>query len=148
MIPLRDENPTRSFAFVTLTLIVINVLVFLREITLVDVRVFFEQYALLPQRVSQAGSPKDYLPVLTSMFLHGGWMHLILNMWFFWLFVRLFNVLAILMLAVWFGLQLVSGWLTKSDQGGGVAFWAHIGAFIAGLVLIPLFKKRRVRLFQ
>jgi len=51
---------------------------------------------------------------------------------------------------LWFGMQLLSGMavLNSMDVNGGVAFWAHVGGFIAGMVLIPVFKKRGVRLFQ
>jgi membrane associated rhomboid family serine protease len=65
-----------------------------------------------------------------------------------WIFFKLFYVPAMLMLVFWFGLQLLSGLLTTGNENGGVAFWAHIGGFVAGVALIPLFKKRGVRLFQ
>jgi membrane associated rhomboid family serine protease len=68
-----------------------------------------------------------------------------------WIFWRVFYVPALLFLVLWFGLQLFSGLavLNNTDvDGGGVAFWAHVGGFIAGAVLIPVFKKRGVRLFQ
>ena len=56
---------------------------------------------------------------------------------------------AVLMLIFWFGLQLISGLAVRgSDVTGGVAFWAHVGGFVAGMMLIVPFKKRRVRLFQ
>jgi membrane associated rhomboid family serine protease len=147
------------------------------------------------------------------MFLHGGWMHLIGNMWFLWIFgnnvedamghlrfvvfyllcgfaaallqaafdtdsvipmvgasgaiggvmgayvmmyprvhvhllvflgfyVNTVAVPAIFMLGYWFLLQLVSGTMAAGSQGGGVAFWAHVGGFIAGVVLGFLFRDR------
>ena len=146
--------------------------------------------------------------VVTSMFLHGSWMHLIGNMWFLWVFGNniedsmghgrfvvfylLTGVLASLthialsptaalptvgasgaisgvmgayivlypqvrvdtlifwwivpvrawfMLGYWFLIQLVSGTATLGMQGGGVAFWAHVGGFVVGLVLIRLFQR-------
>jgi membrane associated rhomboid family serine protease len=157
------------------------------------------------------------LTVLTSMFMHGGWMHLIGNMLYLWIFgdnvedsmghVRyvIFYVLcgvaaalaqalpepnseipmvgasgaisgvlgaylllhphakvlvaipfgfilhtmrlpAGLVLAMWFGLQLLSNTMSQSG-GGGVAFRAHIGGFVAGMLLVGIFKRRNVRLF-
>jgi rhomboid family protein len=66
-----------------------------------------------------------------------------------WIFFRFIYVPAWLLLIFWFGLQLLSGWTTLGAiEHGGVAFWAHVGGFVAGLGLIPLFKKRYVRLFQ
>jgi membrane associated rhomboid family serine protease len=67
-----------------------------------------------------------------------------------WIFWRVFYVPAILYLVFWFGMQLLSGMavLNTMDVNGGVAFWAHVGGFIAGIFLIPVFKKRGVRLFQ
>lgn len=159
------------------------------------------------------GSGGGWHTVLTSMFLHGGWMHLIGNMWFLWIFgnnvedamgharfvvfyllcgvaaamlqaafdtdsvipmvgasgaiggvmgayvmmyprvhvhllvflgfyVNTIAVPAIFMLGYWFLLQLVSGTMAAGSQGGGVAFWAHVGGFIAGVVLNFLFRNR------
>jgi membrane associated rhomboid family serine protease len=66
-----------------------------------------------------------------------------------WIFIRFIEVPAVLILVLWFGLQLLSGWAALgSSQEGGVAFWAHVGGFITGMVLILPFKKRGVRLFQ
>jgi membrane associated rhomboid family serine protease len=54
-----------------------------------------------------------------------------------------------LMLVLWFGMQLLSGLaVLHVDVNGGVAFWAHVGGFVAGILLTPIFKKRGVRLFQ
>jgi membrane associated rhomboid family serine protease len=221
MIPLHDDNPTRRVAFVTVGLIVVNVLVFLYELTLpstAQINAFFADFALIPATVSQAVTPGAYGTVFTSMFLHGGWMHLIGNMLYLWvfgnniedaaghfrflvfyllcgaaaaaaqvaisphstvpmvgasgavsgvlgaylllyprarvlvvipilIFLKFIYVPAMLLLVFWFALQLLSGWVTLgATHGGGVAFWAHIGGFAAGLVLIPLFKRRGVPL--
>lgn len=222
MIPLYDDNPTRSFSFVTITLIVINVVAFFYELSLPApvLEQLVHQYGLVPAAVTQRGMLSDYGTVFTSMFLHGGWAHLIGNMlylWIFgnniedavghgrfivfyllcgsaaaaaqivvsplstvpmigasgavsgvlgaylllfprarvlilvpiWIFLRFVYVPAMLMLILWFALQLLSGLLDRGmNIGGGVAFWAHIGGFVTGLLLIPLFKKRRVRLFR
>jgi membrane associated rhomboid family serine protease len=201
----------------------LNTIVFLHELSLRNpdrVEAFFATFSLTPACLTQAPSPNSYLTVFTSMFLHGGWMHIIGNMlylWIFgrnvedsvghfkfiifyllcgvaaaaaqvaiapdstvpmigasgaisgvlgaylllfprarvlvlfpiWIFWRLFYVPALLLLVIWFGMQLLSGLaVLGTDTNGGVAFWAHVGGFIAGMLLIPIFKKRSVRLFQ
>jgi membrane associated rhomboid family serine protease len=222
MIPLRDENPTRTFAFVTVVIIALNAVVFWYELSLPNrahVEAFFANFALTPAHLTQAPSPDAYRTIFTSMFMHGGWFHIIGNMWFLWIFGnniedsvghfkfiffyllcgigaaatqvaiapdstvpmigasgavsgvlgaylllfprarvlvlfpiwifwRLFHVPAMLMLILWFGMQLLSGWGTLGATEGGVAFWAHIGGFVAGMVLILPFKRRGVRLFR
>ena len=71
---------------------------------------------------------------------------LLVPIWFFLEFIR---VPAVIMLLFWFALQLFSGWASQAAaQAGGVAFWAHVGGFLAGMALIVPFKKRGVRLFQ
>jgi membrane associated rhomboid family serine protease len=222
MIPLRDDRPTRTFAFVTVALIIVNAVVFLHELSLPTpgrVQAFFADFALTPAYLIQAPSLGSYRTIFTSMFVHGGWMHIIGNMlylWIFgrnvedsvghfkfiifyllsgvaaaaaqvaiapdstvpmigasgaisgvlgaylllfprarvlilfpiWIFWRLFYVPAFLLLIFWFGMQLLSGFAVLSmDVNGGVAFWAHVGGFVAGMLLIPIFKKRGVRLF-
>ena len=93
MIPLRDENPSLTVPFVTRALIVVNTLVFVYELLLgPDLREFMNVWGLRPERlvmsVSDHASP--LLPALatvfTSMFLHGGWSHLIGNMWYLYIF--------------------------------------------------------------
>ncbi len=224
MIPLRDENPTRSFPFVTLTLIAINVAVFFYELSLAgdrQIEQFFNTFGLVPARLSGGFDPVAAGTVFTSMFLHGGWFHLIGNMLYLWIFgnniedaaghlkflvfyllcgiaaaaaqiaaapagvipmvgasgavagvlgaylllfprvkvVVLIPILiiwhltrmpAVVVLLFWFVLQLFNGWLAlgATQSTGGVAWWAHIGGFVAGMIAIPLFKKRRVRLFR
>jgi len=94
MIPLRDNNPRHGFPIVTLTLILANCAVFFREVAASEaaLNAMFESYALIPARTTAffAGRPvpasEALFPFLTSMFLHGGWMHLIGNMWFLWIF--------------------------------------------------------------
>ena len=223
MIPLRDDRPTRAFAFVTVAIIILNALVFWHELSLGNpkrVESFFATFALTPAYLTHAPSADSYLTIFTSMFMHGGWLHIIGNMlylWIFgnnvedsighfkfilfyllcgiaaaatqvailpnstvpmigasgavsgvlgaylllfprarvlvlfpvWIFWRVFYVPAMLMLVLWFGMQLLSGLaVLHFDVNGGVAFWAHVGGFIAGMLLIPIFKKRGVRLFQ
>ena len=93
MIPLRDENPASRAPVITRALIVINVVFFLYELLIgSNLRDFMFQWGLVPLRITwalergtepviQAGTP-----LITSMFLHGGWMHLIGNMWYLALF--------------------------------------------------------------
>lgn len=212
LLPLYDDNPNQRLPLVTLGLIVINVLVFLYEVSLPDAAQVELVYAagFLPARLIGEGvrSGVEYLPLpltfVTHMFLHGGWMHLIGNMWFLWIFgdnvedrlghlrflaiyvlwgfvaagtqffeggdptipmvgasgaiagvlgayavlypsakvhvlafififITRIRVPALLMLSLWFGVQFMS--LSEA----GVAWWAHIGGFVAGVALgIPL----------
>jgi membrane associated rhomboid family serine protease len=213
-LPIRDHNPSGRTPFVTLFLIGANVLVFLTywyglpsEEALGR---FFLQYGLVPARISFG---EGYGTFLSSMFLHGGWLHLIGNMLFlyifgdnmeeemghlgfllfylasgvaaalgqfaaepqsmvpmvgasgaiagvmggyllmfpkarvdvFFFFVVFFRVVPIpawIVLGIWFAMQLGSGWATPADQGG-VAYWAHAGGFVAGLVLsLPVWLRR------
>jgi membrane associated rhomboid family serine protease len=204
-IPLRDTQPSYSKPFVTMIIIVINVLVFLFQLSLdqYSLNAFIATYGLVPDRFSA-------INVITSMFLHGGWMHIIGNMWFLWIFgdniedilghgkflifyllcgivaalaqvmlnpysrvpmvgasgaiagvmgsyllkfpharietlafififLTRFDVPAWLMLILWFGTQLFSGVGSIGHtmvNEGGTAFFAHIGGFVAGMVLI------------
>lgn len=219
MIPLRDDNPTRSFPVVTVTFIVINCLMFLVELGQGrNAQQFIETYGMKPAEILHDRSLEEYMTFLTSMFLHGGWMHLIGNMLYLWIFgnniedamgkfrfvifyllagfgasaahifsdahsmiptigasgaisgvlgaylllfphARVMTLLPLgmhtqviylpswVLLVIWFGMQLFSGWYTAGGEGGGVAFWAHVGGFVAGIILVPLFKRRDVRFF-
>lgn len=94
MIPLKDLTPRRSLPVVTLVLILINVAVWLHQVSLPPTagEAFVKMYGLVPYRVSQALAGHHYtmgqalLPLFTCMFLHGGWLHIIGNMWFLWVF--------------------------------------------------------------
>ena len=91
MIPLRDENPAEGPAIVTWTLIAVNAAVFLYEFALgPDLTRFIMHWGLVPARsltLFADGSPiRAGVPFFTSMFLHGGWMHLIGNMWYLAIF--------------------------------------------------------------
>jgi membrane associated rhomboid family serine protease len=223
MIPLHDDNPTRTFPFVSVFFIVVNIAIFIFEVSLPNpqaVEAFFASYALVPAELTQSPSLPVIGTIFSSMFLHGGWLHLIGNMlylWVFgnniedsvghirfiifylvcgvgaagtqvfihpdstipmvgasgavsgvlgaylliyprarvlvlvpiWIFLKFVRVPAWIVLLLWFGLQLLSGAVSLGQvASGGVAFWAHIGGFVAGMLLIPVFKKSRVRLFQ
>jgi membrane associated rhomboid family serine protease len=93
MFPIKNAVPTRYPPLVTRALITVNCAVFLFELSLSpgEVNRLLLRFALIPAQYfspySDTGlSPVDYLPFLTMMFLHGGWLHLILNMWTLWLF--------------------------------------------------------------
>src|SRR2546429_9940268 len=94
MIPLRDTIPSREVPVVTWALIFVNTLVFLFELTLspADLEALFHVFGIVPARYSHPdwaaaiGFPDNYWPFLTSMFLHGGFMHVIGNMWTLWIF--------------------------------------------------------------
>jgi membrane associated rhomboid family serine protease len=94
MIPLWDNVTRKKFPAVVLALIAANCFMFFRELTLPEQQAnqFIQAYALVPAHTAGffAGEPVrmklGILPLFTSMFLHGGWMHLIGNMWFLWLF--------------------------------------------------------------
>jgi len=214
MFPIRDHNPSGRTPFVTLALIAANVGIFaLYWLALASDEAlgrFFMAYGLVPARISYG---EGYWTFVTSMFLHGGWMHLIGNMlflyifgdnmeeemghlgflgfylasgvaaagaqfaaepgsmvpmvgasgaiagvmggyllmfprarvdvfFFFVVFFRVFPIPAWIVLGVWFAMQLGSGWATPADQGG-VAYWAHAGGFMAGLLMaVPAWLRR------
>jgi len=213
MIPLRSSERTYSTATVTLIIIALNVLVFFHEITLSNFRLnlFIEHYGLVPDRL-------HLYQLLTSMFIHGGWLHILGNMWFLWVFGRgveddighvpylffylvcgvvaaLANVLATpyspvptvgasgaiagvmgaylirfprarivtlvpiiiflttldipaaFLLLYWFAIQFFNGF---GSIGGGsqiargdIAWFAHVGGFIAGMLVILVMPSRR-----
>ncbi|MDA8125551.1 MAG: rhomboid family intramembrane serine protease [Deltaproteobacteria bacterium] len=229
MFPLRDENPTFSTSFVTFLIIGLNVLawVFIQGLgSHLPLAASVCSYGLIPGNLLGTVEPGtrvalgdglacvltgegSYLSIVTSMFMHGGWFHIIGNMWFLSLFgdnvedvmgkVRfaLFYLLcgiaaaalqiltepgsvlpmvgasgaisgvmgayavlfpkapvhvlvffgffftrivvpAFLMLGYWFLIQLLGGIPALASAGGGVAFWAHVGGFLAGVVLAKL----------
>lgn len=212
MFPIRDHNPSGKTPFVTYALIVINVLVFLSYASLSDwdLQRFFMTWGLVPARFTSGGGLET---LFTSMFLHGGWLHLGGNMLFLWIygdnleeqmghlgylvfylacgaaaglaqalpdpgspvpmvgasgaiagvmggylllfpkakvdvlfifiiFFRIFAIPAWIVLGLWLGIQIFSGVSIPSDAGG-VAYWAHVGGFVAGLVLTgPVWLRR------
>jgi rhomboid family protein len=232
MFPYRDENETQRTALVTLTIIALNVFAWLfvqgAGSTLALARSVCE-LGLIPGELTGSIAPgtqfsmgegiacatdpgRQLSHVLTHMFLHGSWMHLLGNMWFLWLFgnnvedsmgrlrfiafyllcgltaaaaqiitspdsaipmvgasgaisgvmggylllyptVRVYTLLVLgffitsmalpawVMLGYWFLIQFVSGWVSFGGEGGGVAFWAHVGGFVVGVVLVKLFAR-------
>lgn len=222
MIPIRDRNPSGTFPFVTVSIIALNIMVFLFELSMGQgLDSFLFQFGVVPIKVYYStdipGSNiiNTYFPFLSFMFLHGGFVHLIGNMWYLWIFgdnvedrlgrvkfiifylicgigsaivhvyfnsqsevpcvgasgaiagvlgaymvtfprarvlvlIPLFIVWqtielpAIIVLGFWFLIQFFSGTASiSSTHGGGVAWWAHIGGFVLGVILIKLFPKSR-----
>ena len=226
MIPIKDTVPRRSYPFVTVALIAANSVLFFFELTLSPggLNELIHLFGLVPARYSHPawaeaiGFPLDtYWPFVTNMFLHGGWLHIISNMWMLYLFgdnvedrvghvrfllfyllaglaanivhfavnhesqipvigasgaiagvmaayLRLFPLARIITLfpiffipyflelpafifmGLWFIMQLLSGAasLASSATGAGIAWWAHIGGFAVGFLLIrPLCRSRR-----
>jgi membrane associated rhomboid family serine protease len=93
IIPLKDKNPSGTVPFVTIAIIAANVLVFFYELSLRGrIEDFIVTYGLIPARFvfffEYHGGFVDnaLVPMLVSMFLHGGWLHIISNMWFLWIF--------------------------------------------------------------
>jgi membrane associated rhomboid family serine protease len=222
MIPLRDTVPSTSFPGVTYLLIALNVGVFLLEVSLGSSHAqerFVMQNGFVPARLLydlRQGVPftTTFAPVLSSMFLHGGWMHLVGNMLYLFIFgdnvedrlgharylglylasgivaalaqfagnpastlpmvgasgaiagvtgaylrfyptarvvtlVPVFFILttirvpAFLVLIPWFLMQIQGGLASLGGHGppGGVAFWAHVGGFVLGLLVGPILSR-------
>ena len=225
MIPLRDNIPTQRFAYVTYILIGLNFIVFLAELMMGETALqhFIMEWGYVPARVmgtitSGHFDPRILATLVTSTFLHAGWIHLLGNMLylhifgnnvedsmgrmrfvFFYLligalanfgqilvtstsqvpgigasgaiagilgayvllypragvlvlvpvvFIPLFFTLpAVAVLVFWFVLQLFQGTLTLAAgeaASAGVAFWVHVAGFALGMLLIPIFRNRRM----
>lgn len=229
MIPLRDDAPRSTVPYVTYFLLALNIAVFLFEVVLAPgPRLeFVYQFGVVPSHLTALARGVDVtgagllnlVPLVTSMFLHASWLHLIANMWALYIFgdniedhlghfryfvlylacgvaaslahiafniysdvpsvgasgaiagvmgayfllfpaARVLTVVpffflyltwlpAWLVLGYWFVVQFLSGAATSiTPEGastGGVAFWAHVGGFLAGVALIKLFPQRARR---
>lgn len=215
MFPIRDHNPSERTPYVTYALLAANILIFLLYWPAYSsdpqlLGQFWDAWAMRPVEVSNG---EDLHTLFTSMFLHGGWMHLAGNMLFLYIFgdnledqlghipyllfylvcgvladlgqlladpsspvptvgasgaiagvmggylllfpkakvdiilifvvfFKIFPIPAWIMLGLWMALQLFNG-ITADVSQGGVAYWAHAGGFIAGLVLLLPFWLRR-----
>ncbi|WP_271949323.1 rhomboid family intramembrane serine protease [Ruegeria faecimaris] len=214
MFPIRDHNPSGRTPYVIYLLMAANILIFLSYAGSMDnqrlITQLYTDYAVVPARITDGYTLET---LVTSMFLHGGWMHLAGNMLFLWIFgdnledemghlpfllfylaagigaglihvvtapqslvptigasgaiagvmggyllmfpkarvdillvlviyFRVFSIPAFVMLGVWLGMQFI-GSLSSNPDEGGVAYWAHTGGFLVGLLLcIPLWLRR------
>ncbi|MFQ5347548.1 MAG: rhomboid family intramembrane serine protease [Rhodothalassiaceae bacterium] len=220
MFPIATAVPYRYPPFVTWSLIGVNVLVFLFQISLPPAAqaAFIHEFALVPARYAQHAGALDYFPFLSNIFLHGGWLHILANMWTLYLFgpavedrlgkgrfllfylgcgigasvahvlvnpasaipalgasgaiagvlgayMRLFPLARVIVLVpilffpyffelpamlfagLWFLIQLGSGVgaIFADPNAGGVAWWAHIGGFAFGWLVMPLLHRPRHR---
>jgi membrane associated rhomboid family serine protease len=229
MIPLRDDAPCLTTPFMTWFLLALNVAAFLFELSVrPDNRIaFFFQFGVVPGQIADAlagagsvGTQAVFMPVLTSMFLHASWLHLLSNMMALWIFgdniegqlghfryllfylasgtvasaihvvfnpsslvptvgasgaiagvmgayfllfpsARVFTLVPLvfvfwttwlpawLVLGYWFVVQFLAGAATSlatgSQTAGGIAFWAHVGGFVAGVAMIKLMPQRPQR---
>ena len=221
MIPLKDDNPTKGRPIVSYGIIFFCVIIFLAQMGLseIELREFTYSYGLIPSVFLGIDQLPDNLnkispigTIFTSMFMHGGWMHLIGNMLYMWIFAdnieddlgtlnfvifyfvsgvgaamsqvfvdinsqipmigasgaiggvlgaylvnypnarvlvlipfgffsQLIKIRALYVLGFWFVLQFINSFLSSSS-GGGVAYAAHIGGFISGVILILFFNKK------
>ena len=149
MIPLRDENPTRRVPFVNYALIIINVLVFLWQLSLGSNagEVAFYQYGMIPARLfgtadlqADTTTIPAWSTVFTSMFMHGGLMHLGSNMLFLWIFgdnvedsmghVRYLAFYAACVVAAAFAQALVNPDSTGPMVGASGAISGVLGAYL------------------
>lgn len=218
VMPLRDIQERKSFPIVTIIIIVINFLMFFYELSLGDrLDPWLKNAAFVPANYFEPGNVGlDVQSVFISMFLHGGWAHILGNMLYMWIFgdnvedrlgrlrfilfyiacgwaatlahgylnrestmpaigasgaiagvlgaymvlfpkARVLTLVpfgfymsmrelpALFVLGLWFVLQLFSGVASlgaRVAEGGGVAFWAHIGGFVVGMALGKLLAKR------
>ncbi len=95
MVPLHDDNPTEITPYITYVLIVLNIIIFVYELSLPapELRAFFSTYGVVPRELTlslQSGNPAaifgQFMTLITSQFLHGGFLHLGGNMLFLWIF--------------------------------------------------------------
>jgi len=220
MIPLRDTVRSRTFPIVNMSIIIVNVLVFFGESGLTEMGLteLFYTFGLIPswflQTVERGEFVQGVIPLFTSIFLHGGWLHIISNMLFLWVFgdniedrmghfkyllfylivgvigniaqvmanpqstipiigasgavagvlgayyisfprakilalipivffFTLMEVRASFFIIFWFVLQVFNGVFSLTAVGNSVAWWAHIGGFLGGLILIKFFRGQR-----
>ena len=92
MLPLKDDLPSRAAPVMTVSIVTMNVLVFLYQLTQGNIEGFFQTWSVIPVEYSRSTdiAPTHpgpfWITTLTSMFMHGGWMHLLGNMLFLWIF--------------------------------------------------------------
>ena len=227
MFPIRDDVPRRHAPVITWILILANVAAFAYEFALpgAELEQLFYLSGLVPRRYADPAwaqevgfPPWDFWPLLTSTFLHAGWLHLLGNVWMLWIFgdnvedrlgplrflifyalcgviagvvqfaanphsevpmigasgavagvlgayfvlyprARVLTVIpilfwpvflevpAVLVLGFWFVIQFYSGTLALGGEagGGGVAWWAHVGGFLSGILLLAMLDRGKRR---
>lgn len=146
MFPIHDDQPRYSKPFICILLILVNVAVFLHEMQLEDFsrNFFIQHYGLVPDRLSQS-----YQTLLTSQFLHAGWLHIIGNMVFLWAFGRsLEDSMGGLKFLLFYLLSGVAAGLTQVffNQGSTAPMVGASGA-IAGVMGAYLIKFPKARIF-
>jgi membrane associated rhomboid family serine protease len=217
IIPIRDSHPSGIFPYVTMGIILVNSLVWFYEISLgPGEERFLVEYSLIPARFLHFFEYKGGLvdnalvPLVSSLFLHASWMHVLGNMWYLWIFGDniedrlghfrffvfyllcgigaslvhvIFNPLsgmpcvgasgaiagvlaaylvsyplarvltlviiwpveipALIFLGLWFFAQFMAGTAQLSERPDvpGVAYWAHIGGFVIGILVLAIFPK-------
>jgi len=98
MIPLKDSNPTRRFPIITILFIAVNILVFIYQLSLgVKLEGFFYRFSVIPNQIVQAlhsaiFRPFVFITLITSLFMHGGWLHLGGNMLYLWFLVIMWKI--------------------------------------------------------
>jgi membrane associated rhomboid family serine protease len=147
MFPIHDDQPRYSKPVITILLIVLNVAVFLHEMQLDDFsrNYFIGHFGLIPERLSH-----NYLSLITSQFLHGGWLHIIGNMLFLWAFGRsLEDAMGGLKFLVFYLLCGIAAGLTQVffNLGSHVPTVGASGA-IAGVMGAYLLKFPRARILS
>jgi membrane associated rhomboid family serine protease len=217
MLPLKDDIRSSTLPIVTYVILGINILVFLYQVSLgAALDSFFNQYGAIPYLLFHPTGMSSYTRLLTSMFMHGGFMHIFGNMLFLWIFadniedrfghitftffyllcgmagallhavtapnstvpmigasgaisgvlgayillypkarvlaliplgffLRVTYLPSALFLGLWFLFQFLYGISSLGARGGGVAYFAHIGGFIVGLLFALPFKKKKKR---
>jgi membrane associated rhomboid family serine protease len=162
LFPIRDSIPSRIKPIVTTGIIIACGLTFVYELFVgANLPALFDIAGFIPARLfdtlpAAQIPPPDYglignlVTLVTSMFLHGGWMHLIGNMWFLYIFGD--NVEGVLghgkyllfYLGFWFLLQAFGGTVSMAAApgAGGVAWFAHIGGFVFGVAVAFWVKQR------
>src|SRR3989304_7025982 len=85
MFPISDSARSNKIPFVTLAIISINLFVFYQQLIAPSEKTLILEYALIPSEINIV-NPQTLIPFFTSMFLHGGFFHILSNMWFLWIF--------------------------------------------------------------
>jgi len=221
MIPIKDENPKKNLPFINLIFILANIVVYVYQPSSeILLKAFYNAYGLIPNsftNIFQSDLPQlaaTIQSIFTSLFIHGGFLHLAGNMLFLWIFgdnieyaighinyfffyifcgiaaaltqvfiepnslipligasgaisgilgayiikfpknkvttlfiififIKIIKIRAVYLLGIWFLFQVFQGYFSLGQESmGGVAWFAHIGGFVCGIILVNIFKKR------